>query len=252
VIVFVEECDRFFAIVASQFVHTDAVVDKAEHPETIATDLPYWGYEDIGFFVALIALFGTLLRLFVRVHFLPRSYLAHPPLGFQVVLLAALLSSLYLILRLRYHRPVLRALGWFLPSRGHFILALILGPAFAGSITLFAHRWKTPASTTPLSGSLAGLLVLGVLLGPVLEETFFRGCLLPLLAQTMRSALAVFWAAVMFASLHHPDTASQWFSFTLTGVGYGWARIESRSTVAAAVMHASYNLTIFLAYFFHS
>jgi membrane protease YdiL (CAAX protease family) len=251
VIVFAEQCGRFFAIVAGHLVLSDPVVDKAEHPETVATNIPYWGYEDIGFFVTLIALFGVLLRLFVSVHFLPRSYLANPTMEFQAVLLVALLSSLYLILRLRYHRPVFHALGWFLPSRSHFTVALVLGPGFAASVTLFAHRWKTPASTSPLSGSLADLLVLGVLLGPVLEETFFRGCLLPVLVRTMQPAFAIFLAAVLFALLHRPDTASQWFWFTLTGVAYGWARIASESTVAAAVMHASYNLSILLAHFFH-
>ena len=91
------------------------------------------------------------------------------------------------------------------------------------------------------------LLVLGFVLGPILEESLFRGCLLPLLAQTTGSGPAVILTAILFALFHQPANLAHWVSFTATGIAYGWIRVASRSTAAAAVMHATYNLAVFLS-----
>ena len=90
------------------------------------------------------------------------------------------------------------------------------------------------------------LLVLGFVLGPILEESFFRGCLLPLLAQTTGNASAVIFTALLFALFHQPADLAHWVSFTATGVAYGWIRVASRSTTAGALMHATYNLAVCL------
>ena len=45
-------------------------------------------------------------------------------------------------------------------------------------------------------------------------------------------------------ALHKPPTAPQW---VMTGVAYGWMRAGSGSTTAAALMHAAYNMTLFLS-----
>lgn len=50
----------------------------------------------------------------------------------------------------------------------------------------------------------------------------------------------------LFALFHQPTDLAHWVSFTVTGVAYGWIRVASRSTSAAALMHATYNLTILL------
>lgn len=68
---------------------------------------PYWTYEDIGVFFLILVLFGSLLRLFVRFDLLPRSELNHPSATLQFALIAALSLALYLVLKLRHHRPVL-------------------------------------------------------------------------------------------------------------------------------------------------
>ena len=91
------------------------------------------------------------------------------------------------------------------------------------------------------------MLVLGFVLGPILEESFFRGCLLPVLAHTTGNLAAVILTALLFALFHQPADLAHWVSFTATGVAYGWIRVASRSTTAAAVMHATYNLAVFLS-----
>jgi len=89
------------------------------------------------------------------------------------------------------------------------------------------------------------MVVLGALLGPALEESFFRGCLLPVLARTTGVPLAIISSALLFSALHRPPTVAPWFSFTMTGAVYGWMRVSSGSTTAAVLMHAAYNVTIF-------
>jgi membrane protease YdiL (CAAX protease family) len=93
---------------------------------------------------------------------------------------------------------------------------------------------------------LVELLVLGSVLGPILEESLFRGCLLPILAQTTGNGIAVILTAILFALFHQPPNLAHWVSFTATGAAYGWIRVASRSTMAAALMHAIYNVALFL------
>jgi membrane protease YdiL (CAAX protease family) len=66
------------------------------------------------------------------------------------------------------------------------------------------------------------LLVLGVVLGPILEESVFRGYLIPVLAQTTGNLAAVILTALLFALFHQPANLVHWVSFTATGVAYGW------------------------------
>ncbi len=56
------------------------------------------------------------------------------------------------------------------------------------------------------------LLVLGFLLGPMLEESLFRGCLLPVLAQTTGNLAAVTLTALLFALFHKPADLAHWVS----------------------------------------
>jgi membrane protease YdiL (CAAX protease family) len=69
---------------------------------------------------------------------------------------------------------------------------------------------------------------------------------LPLLAQTTGNVAAVIITALLFALFHGPANLAHWVSFTATGVAYGWLRLASHSTTAVALMHATYNLTLFL------
>ena len=62
----------------------------------------------------------------------------------------------------------------------------------------------------------------------------------------MGNGAAVIITAFLFALFHGPANLAHWMSFTATGVAYGWLRVASRSTMATALMHAIYNLTLFL------
>src|SRR5215469_12305380 len=170
----------------------------------------FWGYEDIGAFLLLPVFLGLILRLLVRLDFLSRFAIINPSTGLQSAVVALLGAGLYFILRLRYRQPVLKPL-----------------------------RNQVPP-TIPISE----LLILGLVFGPILEESLFRGCLLPVLAQNTGTMPAVVITAVVFAIFHGPTNLEHCFAFTATGIAYGWVRMASRSTTAPAVMHAAYNLTL--------
>ena len=211
------------------------------HP-TLHTQQTYWGYEDIGLFFFSSVFLGVLLRSAVRLRLLNPSSLNQPTLMLQVVVLLYLMACLYTILKLRYRRHVWRALGWTRPSLGFGVIGLFGGAALGVPVTLFVRwaGWLMP----PIR--LLDLAVLGALLGPVLEESFFRGCLLPVLARTAGVPVAIGLSAVLFTALHKPPTLAQWLCFTATGAAYGWIRVKSRSTTAAMLMHSAYNVTLFL------
>ena len=211
--------------------------------DELANDKPYWNYEDIGIFFLALVLIGFVLRLLVGFHLFPRFELNNPSVSLQFLLIASLTLSLYLVLKLRHHRPVLHPLGWIWPCRVYLFGGLISGVCLASVVALYlrcCHR------TTQQIG-LMEVLVLGVSLGPVFEESFFRGCLMPLLTQTTGNVVAVILTAFLFALLHQPTDLAHWVSFTATGVAYGSIRVSSGSTMAAALMHATYNLALYLS-----
>ena len=217
--------------------HWSVTRNHLEHPK------PYWSYEDIGVFFLILDLLGLVLRLFVRFHLLQRSEVTNPGLLLQFAVVASLNLALYLVLKLRHHQPVLRPLGWVWPRMAYIVAALVGGISLASGVALYLRFRNQSAPAVPI----IEILVLGLVLAPILEESLFRGCLLPLLAQTTGSRIAVILTAILFALFHRPTNLSHWVSFTATGVAYGWIRMASRSTAAAAVMHATYNLAVFLS-----
>ena len=203
---------------------------------------PFWGYEDIGVFFLFAVSLGMILRLLARLHFLSRSTIINPSVGLQSAVVVFLGAGLYSVLRFRYRQPVLKPLGWVVPQAACIVTALIVGPAFAAGIALYLRLRNQITPPIPIWE----LLVLGLVLGPLLEESLFRGCILPVLAQTTGTIPGVTITAVLFALFHGPANLAHWVSFTATGIAYGWMRVASRSTTAAALMHVGYNLALFL------
>ena len=201
----------------------------------------YWGYEDIGIFLVFATLLGSSIRLLVHLHLLPRSAIANPSAAVQFGVIALLSCALYTILKVRYRRPVVVALGWIVPGFIHGIVSVLLGIGFGCGVALYLG-----AVNQAVTHFAFDELLLAAIFGPLLEESFFRGCLLPLLAQTSGRAAAIIVTALAFALFHSPADVEHWAWFTLTGLVYGWLRLASGSTAAAAMMHACYNLTLFV------
>ena len=203
---------------------------------------PYWNYEDIGIFLLVLSALSVILELLACLHLFPRSDLEHPGFGLQISVISTLMLALYLILKLRYRLAVLRPLGWIWPPTTFVIIAPLLGGFLAAGVELSLHGHAHQMSATPT----LGLVVLSFVLGPILEESFFRGCLLPVLASSLDGTLAVILTAFLFALFHGPANLLQWAMFTATGAVYGWMRVASGSTTAPTLAHAAYNLVLLL------
>jgi hypothetical protein len=81
-----------------------------------------------------------------------------------------------------------------------------------------------------------GVILLGLIPG-VVEETLFRGALVP--------RLGIVVTAVLFAALHtqYAVTFATLEVFVL-GMGLGWLRVRSGSTLSCMVTHAGYNIAV--------
>src|SRR5713226_3890296 len=199
-------------------------------------------YADIGFFFVFVFFLAMMLRIGVRLHVLSQARLDNPTLPFQITISLSLIGSLYAIIRLRHGRHVLSLLGWVWPGRIHLVAALVGGIGLGIGVDIIAH------ATTPTTHviNLWNLILLDGLLGPVIEESFFRGCLLPVVARTTGPTIGIAATAVLFATLHPISTFVQWLCFVSTGTAFGWIRVKSGSTAASTLMHAMYNVTLFL------
>ncbi len=221
---------------------------------------PFWTYRDVG------ALLGLIIPVLVAAAVIVNLLRSAIP-GFPQALAAGLLLTQFLgfglwflclwaLFRLRYRRPFWASLGWRRPARGLGSYA-VWGPLLALGVALVGALLRTPDIQMPMKQLLAdrqSLVLVGVFaitLGPLCEELAFRGFLLPLPARTFGEAGGVLLIAGLFSLVHGPQYAWSWRHLILiTGAGaaFGFVRLRSGSTLAATVMHATYNLTFFIAY----
>lgn len=199
-------------------------------------------YADVGFFFVFVFFLAMMLRIGVHLHVLSQARLDSPTLPFQVTISLSLIGSLYAIIRLRHGRHVWALLGWVWPGRIHLVTALVGGVGLGIGVDIIAHV------TTPTTHviHLWNLILLDGLLGPIIEETLFRGCLLPVVARTTGPRIGIVATAALFATLHPINSFVQWLCFLVTETTYGWIRVKSGSTTASTLMHAIYNATLFL------
>ncbi|MEP7362911.1 MAG: type II CAAX endopeptidase family protein [Acidobacteriota bacterium] len=237
-----------------------AVPQQEPEPRMVAPEAyPFWGYDDLFLFVASAipcALIAVLLMAGLQAVIPPASGRALPLLLGQFTGYAMWFGVLYFILKVRYNRPFWSSLSWFSSKRG-IALCMMLGPAVALGLAIAGVLLKAPDTPTPMNdlmrdrSSVFALGVFATTLGPLCEELAFRGFILPLLARTFGSTVAIVVAALPFALLHGPQYSWSWVHVLLVGgagICFGIARVSTNSTAAAVAMHATYNLTFFSAF----
>jgi hypothetical protein len=231
-------------------------------PSATPERYPFWGYQDLTLFAALalpslLLAFG-LVQAVVLVSGARPAGKAGPLLAGQFLGYGFLFLSLYGLLKLRYNRPFWSSLGWVRPRAGLWT-SVIGGPVVALLVASLGVVLQTPEIQMPIKDlftdrfSIALVAVFATTLGPLCEELAFRGFLLPLVARSLGRVAGVLIAALPFAILHGPQYSWSWrhiLLVALAGVAFGCMRLWSRSTLAATLMHAGYNLTFFSAYLF--
>jgi membrane protease YdiL (CAAX protease family) len=224
------------------------------------TKVPFWGYADLAVFflttVASLFVAGLVMRLlFVAFSWSGRG---KPPelLPAQFLAFAGAFVALGALLRLKYQQPFWRSLGWVRPAAG-FRWQVTAGIVLAFAIALLGGLLGTTDADMPMREMLKdrlSILLVGIAattVGPLSEELAFRGFLQPLLTRTFGALVGIFASALPFGLLHGAQYGWSWrhiLLVTIAGSAFGWMRYRTGSTAAAAVMHAAYNTTLFLAF----
>ena len=90
--------------------------------------------------------------------------------------------------------------------------------------------------------SYASLLVVTAVMAPYLEETVFRGVLLPSLTKYMPTYAAVIVSSLAFAACHlSPRDFPQ---LTALGLLLGFSYVRSRNLLTPMIIHGTWNGTV--------
>jgi uncharacterized protein len=153
------------------------------------------------------------------------------------------------ILIRRSPRETIERLGLLPPRQKRWWLASIVGigvfmavafgiEALANVVAPTQQKQVTDVTTVLFShfNNPAAIVFLGVLAG-VVEETLFRGAILP------RFGIVV--TAILFAALHIQYAVSfATLEVFVLGMGLGWLRVRSGSTLPCIVTHAGYDIAV--------
>ena len=94
-----------------------------------------------------------------------------------------------------------------------------------------------------------GVTVFGVFIAPPVEEIFFRGFLLPILARGTGNVVAVVITSALFALLHASQIGHAWMAVVVLGgvsVVLCLVRIRYNSVAASTLVHMAYNGLLFV------
>lgn len=89
------------------------------------------------------------------------------------------------------------------------------------------------------------LMVSAGIIAPILEELFFRGAVLPVIASRFGPALGIAVSALLFGAMHiQPTYESSIYMVMLTtiaGLAFGWLRLRTRSLLLPIGAHVGFN-----------
>lgn len=225
---------------------------------------PFWSYQDLLLFLCMVlpCLAAAVLVIrgvaaLVPGLFIGKAMLALPA---QLLFYVFLFVCLFGLLNLRYHKPFWRSLAFVFPHPLAWMV-IVAGPILAISVSLIGSVLRAPSIPLPFEDQLrtpAMIVLLGIFviaIGPLCEELAFRGFLLPLLMRSLGAIPGILLTAIPFALLHGPQYLWSWQYVSLVFVAgsvFGWIRHRTGSTLASAVMHATYNLTFYVGFLVQS
>jgi membrane protease YdiL (CAAX protease family) len=244
--------------------------------ETFPQDLrARWGWFDLFLFLlaslALYFVFGLLLVLaFLAAGRAPTQIQQSPRALAVFGIVSTLLVSagqfgfMYLRARTSSREPFWSALGWksfrelgLSPRRavlrcivGGFALALLVGVASSR----IGEKPGIPMEQffqDPRSALL--LMVFGVTIAPLVEETIFRGFIYPVAARSLGISGGIVLTGTLFGLLHAMQLWGAWPQIGLlvvVGIIFTWVRARTHTVFASYLLHVSYNSYLFAAFLF--
>ncbi|HET9087941.1 MAG TPA: CPBP family intramembrane glutamic endopeptidase [Acidobacteriaceae bacterium] len=173
---------------------------------------------------------------------------------------AVLLAAATLFRRV-WMRPFLDGIHWnFDQVRQYWPWLLGIGIGLGFGVQLASNFLPVPKELpvdeffrTALDAWMVALF--GVFVAPIAEEIAFRGFLYPSLRRWTGMVIAAILTSIPFALLHAQQVAHAWGPLAmvfLVSVILVAVRERTRSVAASALVHACYNLSIFIVIFYGS
>jgi len=214
----------------------------------------------VAIYFLLQAIVATAIPLLVRT--LPAS--ATQALAAIVSLIIAAPSVMWLIHRkwqAWWSRSAPPGLG-FATAQPRFLAAAViaglLAPLLGGLLTHWlAQNHPVPQDIRQLGGQASigwrlPLALVAVAVGPLVEETLFRGTLLSALMPRWGTGWAVTLSSLLFALVHLPGLQFHLYALpalTLLALTLAWLRLHSGSIWPPVLAHASNNLLAVIVWF---
>ena len=179
-------------------------------------------------------------------------------IAIQLLLWVAVFAFIYAVVTIKYGLAFGPAIGWTSYSgRGPYYL--YSGVALAIAVALISTLLPKPEGEVPFEAllkdpvSIALLAIFGVLVAPVVEEMLFRGFIFSVVDRSLGAAAAVVSTSLLFSLPHGVQYGWRWQNLLLLtplGVAFGTVRAWTGSVRPSALMHASYNATLFAGLLF--
>lgn len=225
-----------------------------------------WGWLDLALFVAVALCAAFLASMFLAGVFaafhVSMAQIQNSPneknffaVLNQILLSFALLGYLAVHIRTRYGLPFWRTIGWrpleagaiprFFAYFGFIAGGTMLSFLIQIASNALATNAKLPIETFFQDRRTALLLMMtGILLAPIVEETIFRGYIYPVLARSFGVGASVIATGTLFGALHAWQLWGGWWQIALlivVGIVFTYVRAVSRTVVASYLLHVSYN-----------
>jgi membrane protease YdiL (CAAX protease family) len=211
--------------------------------------------------------------------------LAHNPkilIAVQAAIYLLTLVAAWIIFPLLWERPFAEGIQWNAPKAARFALKLIPAGIATSLIVQALSGLITMPKSVPMdqffrtSSDIWLVAAFGTLVAPAVEEIFFRGFLFPAFAiaydwlslhrtpeaillwrstTTLTTAsffFSGFLTSVLFAWLHAAQLGHTWAAVALllcVSCFFTYIRVITQSVACSTILHASYNLTIFVTTF---
>lgn len=243
-----------------------------EAPQTVvgaaAAARPHWAYREIAvlFAVAALSLFAAgraALYWYMRASGIADEAAAAEAMQGSAWWVLAVQAAAWLPVLFYIHWVVVRqcrrrfaeGVGWLPPA--HPARRYLWGGALlAASVIVLTKAVGVPEKPCPSlllkllddREALWALAAFGVLVAPVVEEIVFRGFLFAALERVHGSGFALAATSAVFALVHGGQYCWQWQRLAIlfwVGLALGAVRARTRSTKAAALVHAAYNGLLF-------
>lgn len=178
----------------------------------------------------------------------------------QALLSFATLAFLFVVVRGRSGGSFWPAVGWRefpgVPPRGPIAARYAFFGVGLALFVSFFSSFLDNGKTLPIEEyfhnrqTVVLLILLGVLVAPLVEETLFRGCLFPVIAGRFGIPAGVIVTGILFGFAHAPQLRGGWGQIALlmcVGIVLTYIRARAGTVWASYFVHVAYNSTLFAA-----